>query len=1167
MCCEEVHCAATAQPNAYTATTQDICGGTGEYTTFGDPNDPFVTCTPNDSNNDKVSAYNGTFFAKPGCVRVSKIDKTRRFYCGFLEGLTDNLPTSTPPTCAVPSDQSSTAETCTACPTDFHLVHLEDGTKTYMHENCHSSRSSSRMWYDYCGGTGDCIKKADQANYACDCGTGARWNDTLKTCITEVCKLDPKLVGSYAPEYCAAPSSASLHCTVGRDTTWQCDCPRGDYTTYNKTCILKAKNADPTTKLARGPCGGPGAGYINDNGSCTCNAGFRRVGDLCYSYDCLPVGVTADTKGLDLNLHVCSGKGVCAYNQLTGRYGCECDTGYEAFGGYCTQPGCAGKVIHNGEIKYVECKVYDGTVGSCVQNANKNTYSCSCKFPYKPANGLCVHQRCMPGDVYCGGDALAACVKGSDYYYSCVCSEGYEKGQLYDECIPSKCVYRNSLSDLAVACNGLGTCSGEGSLLKNRKCACNSNAQLVTLRDASGELRQTCVLASCISSSGGVDPPIICGGLGRCGSSGCICNDGYTSFGNTCVSPKCLINTISANNAIATSICGGDTIGECVKTGTAGTFEDYTCKCKDGLTGYEVVDGFCLPSSCIFEVKVSEGNTQKTMCGGSHLGSCILNLTESVKAHCKCENWYTVVQIDTGKCMHTNCLSKILPGNPSQKLECSGHGTCRGSKNTGYSCTCESNYETLSVSGQNYLCIPSKCLTSSTGLEKICSGRGQCSLDKDTEGCKCYTEYTGDKCETCAAGHKEYTDKRCYPTDCPEDDSCSAEATPVAGTCQLVNSRFVCVCTDSSFIIDKQSKKCRKSKCFYTDPYDNIEKKRYNMGYCDDSGETEKCSCSSGTILVGTGVCVYTECMPESSKDDPATICNKRGTCIRSSVDGKGMCQCDSNVYRTDKKSGQCFVKECFGAADSILSEVCDGGSTCDENTKKCNCNVDGFQSLSGQNGCAHTNCISSDSKLCSGFGACEKIDGSYRCLCASHYTLVEKDCVPTNCLNSTVTCNGGGTCTGTGASANCSCRQGWASHGALCYPAVCVANGLICDGNGRCVFENGVTPTCVCNEGFTLTDDFICGVPAFSNKSSAGTTIATVVVVLLVLAAVAGFLVWWFVIRPRKGGALRERAPRKDASLTRSRSLKKQAASGASFHANAPLLSQLSNANSSIQL
>ena len=116
---------------------------------------------------------------------------------------------------------------------------------------------------------------------------------------------------------------------------------------------------------------------------------------------------------------------------------------------------------------------------------------------------------------------------------------------------------------------------------------------------------------------------------------------------------------------------------------------------------------------------------------------------------------------------------------------------------------------------------------------------------------------------------------------------------------------------------------------------------------------------------------------------------------------GTGICRCDSTRYRTDKKSGQCFVKECFGAHESILSEVCDGGGTCDEDNKRCNCNSPNFQNLPGQNGCVHSNCISSDSKLCSGFGACEKVGDTYGCLCASHYTLVEKDCVPTRCLGS----------------------------------------------------------------------------------------------------------------------------------------------------------------------
>ncbi|KAE8302496.1 High cysteine membrane protein EGF-like [Giardia duodenalis] len=1197
----------TPQPPTARAADSRVCGPDGQYTTFGDPSNPFITCVPKDSSDGNVSAYNGTFSAKPGCVHVSKIDKTRRFFCGFLENVTENLPVDNLPTCAKLSDEPDLPETCTVCPEKFHLVHFEKHNKTCIHSDCHDGQFG-HMWYNYCGGVGDCIQKKDKSGYECDCGTAAKWDPNLKACVTDACKLDKSLAGPWAPEYCAGPSTFTLECTVGRDATWQCNCI-GDYVTYNKTCIPKSKNANSTTHRARGLCGGPGAGYIDSTGTCVCSNGFFKIGDMCYSYDCLPVGIPDSIRNPDINVLVCSGKGVCVYNQLTGRYGCECEGDLEAFGGYCTYPTCAGKVLHNGEVKYVECKVYDGSTMRC-SKPSTGTPSCSCRYPYKSANGLCVHLRCMPNDVYCGGDALAVCTHGTDNYYTCFCSEGYEKGRLYDECIPSKCVYRKSLDDPAIACNRLGSCNG-GPLLKDKQCNCNSDAKLVTLRDVSGELRKTCVLEKCISSGQGVDPPIICGGLGRCEYNGCVCDTGYEPFGNTCVSPKCLINTVTTNNVVAKSICGGDTIGECVKTGTAGTFEDYTCNCKTGLTGYEVVDGFCLPAACIFEVTASDDTKQKTMCGGSHLGSCVLNLTEQVKSYCKCDNWYNIVQINTGMCMNSNCLSDTLPGNPVQKLECSGHGKCKGSKNTGYSCTCDANYETLSASGYRYLCIPSKCLTSKTGLERICSGRGSCLLTKDSEGCSCRSEYSGDKCQDCATGYKEYTDNRCYPTDCPEGDSCSEESSPVAGSCQLVNSRFTCVCVSSSFIVDKTSKKCRKSKCYYTDPYENIEKKCYNMGYCDETGDTETCSCYSGTTLVGTGVCVYAECMPENHKTDPAMICNKRGTCVEGPVAGTGLCRCDSSRYRTDKKTGQCFVKECFGAHESILAEVCDGGGTCNEDNKRCDCTVDGFQSLEGQTSCVHKNCVSSDNKLCSGFGACEKAGDTYRCVCLDFYTLVNKDCIPTRCLKDGKICNGGGQCTGEGSSAICSCNQGWTLHGTLCYPSACISGGTlcggngdcplstdstceckygyesvldqlcissqcvqrgtdgtvtICGGNGRCVSENGIKPTCICDEGFSLTSDFVCGVPVPSNKSSASTTAAIVVVVLLVLVAVAGFLIWWFVIRPRRGGPLRERAPQKGSKSSRSK-LKRQATSNASLHADVPLLSQLSGANSSIQL
>ncbi|EFO61866.1 High cysteine membrane EGF-like protein [Giardia lamblia P15] len=1197
------------QPSVRTPTAQDICGGTGTYTTYGDPSNPFITCIPKDSDSENVSAYNGTFSAKPGCVHVSKIDKTRRFFCGFLENVTENLPVSNLPVCGKPSENSNLPETCTACPQNFNLVHFGENNSTCMHKDCHDGNSAHQMWYNYCGGVGDCVKKKNKSEgYECDCGAGATWDPTLKACVTDTCKLDKKLAGPRAPEYCAKLSSHELHCTVGRDATWQCNCT-GEYITYNKTCILKSKSANPTTQRARGLCGGPGAGYIDNTGTCICNSGFLKIGDVCYSYDCLPVGVTSSAD-LKADSHVCSGKGICAYNQLTGRYGCECEDGLEAFGSYCTYSGCAGKVMHNGELKYVECKVYDGTVGSCTQDSDKNTYSCKCTTPYQSANGLCVHQRCMSGNSYCSGDALALCVRGSGYYYGCVCSEGYERGQLNSECIPSKCVYRRLLSDPVIACNGLGTCIGEGSLLKDRRCECGTNAKLVTLRDANGELRETCVLSECISSEDGVEPPVICGGLGKCGSTGCVCDLGTKLFGKACFGINCFINTVNDNGQLVESVCGGETVGVCTKIASYGDRRDYACKCKDPKPeGYEEVEGFCLPASCVFEITNLNATTAKTMCGGRQFGTCVLNATQSSKSYCKCITRYDIVQLTNGKCMKKVCLSDSLPGGPSGNVECSGHGKCIGDHIVGYSCTCDQNYQTI-IDTRRYLCIPAACVVSETNSNTICNGRGTCQFKTDPGRCECGTGYAGTKCETCASGYKEHTNKRCYLTNCPTDN-CGVDGGTNTGSCQFSGSSFNCVCINSSFVVDSGTKKCRKSRCVWTDPYDNMEKTCYGMGTCNDNGgDTGQCACNTGTTPVGGNICAYSQCI--SGGDDSKAICKGRGTCVEATA-GKGICRCDSSKYRTDKKTGQCFAKGCFGAHESILSEVCDGGGTCTEtgDTGTCSCNSD-FQNLPGQNGCVHSNCVSSNNKLCSGFGACEKTGDTYSCLCANYYTLVKTDCIPTRCLNQTVVCNNGGTCSGEGSSAVCSCKSGWAPLNSLCYPSACVSDGAlcggngdcqlsdggsctcrsgyetvsgklcissqcvqrgtdgtatICGGNGRCVSENGVQPTCVCDEGFSLTGDFVCGVSASSNKSSSVMTIAVVAVVLLVLAAVAGFLIWWFVIRPKRTGVLRERAPRKNPSLSSLQKLKRQASSNASLHATAPLLSRSSRAGSSVQL
>ncbi|EFO60886.1 High cysteine membrane EGF-like protein [Giardia lamblia P15] len=930
------------------------------------------------------------------------------------------------------------------------------------------------MWYDYCGGIGDCIKK-DGQTYACDCGPSATWDENLKTCVTSACKLDKRLAGPEAPEYCAASSDSGLRCTVGRDATWQCECT-GNYSNYNKTCILAYKNASPATQLARGLCGGPGAGYLNDYGSCVCNSGFLKIGDMCYSYDCLPVGVTAatDATRLSPNPHVCSGKGVCAYNQLTGRYGCECNGGLEAFGGYCTRPECAGKVMHNGELKYVECKVYDGSVGSCTQTSDKSAYICTCASSYESVNGICVHSRCMLDGKYCNGDVLASCVKGDDSLYGCVCSEGYDLSEERNEygnkakCVPSKCMYRASANDPAIECNELGTCSdsGSGSLLKNKQCTCNGEAKPHTLRDANGELRDTCILDICITSKDG-EVPVICGGSGRCGPRGCVCNLGTQLFENSCVGINCFINTTDSNGKVTESVCGGENIGVCTKISSHGDRRDYACRCKQKVSAYREVDGFCLPPSCIFTIEAPNAQATDTMCGGSHFGTCVINTNQPENSYCNCKDRIDVVKITTGQCMKRDCVSNALPGTTYQSIECYGHGKCKTSNSIDYACECDPDYKTVKGVIGTYLCIPQVCVVSETDAAMVCSGRGTCLVDE--KRCNCHAGYAGNQCGECAPDYKKH-DNVCYPNSCPQDDNCSADSSS-AGSCQLVNNRFLCVCADSSFVVDSTTKKCRKSRCVWTDPYDNMEKTCYGMGTCNDNGEdTGKCSCNSGTDLVGTNICVYSQCISDGG--DPKAICKGRGTCVEATA-GKGICRCDSSKYRTDKKTGQCFAKGCFGAHESILSEVCDGGGTCSEDTKRCNCNVDGFQSLDGQNGCVHSNCISSDKKLCSGFGACEKTGSTYGCLCASYYTLVDKDCIPTNCLNKTTVCNGGGSCTGTGASASCSCNQGWAPLNSLCYPSACVSDGALYGGNGDCQLSDG--GSCTCRSGYETVSGKLC--------------------------------------------------------------------------------------------
>lgn len=147
----------------------------------------------------------------------------------------------------------------------------------------------------------------------------------------------------------------------------------------------------------------------------------------------------------------------------------------------------------------------------------------------------------------------------------------------------------------------------------------------------------------------------------------------------------------------------------------------------------------------------------------------------------------------------------------------------------------------------------------------------------DEKTCKCGTEYAGERCETCAAGYKEHTNRRCYRSSCPEDGNCGVEDGASLGSCQFGGSSFSCICVNSSFVTDSATGTCRRSRCVWVDPYDHAEKTCYGMGWCSYSGATEQCSCNPNTVPVGASVCVYAACMPSGSTDDPSMICRGAG--------------------------------------------------------------------------------------------------------------------------------------------------------------------------------------------------------------------------------------------------------------------------------------------------
>ncbi|CAF0973724.1 unnamed protein product [Brachionus calyciflorus] len=111
----------------------------------------------------------------------------------------------------------------------------------------------------------------------------------------------------------------------------------------------------------------------------------------------------------------------------------------------------------------------------------------------------------------------------------------------------------------------------------------------------------------------------------------------------------------------------------------------------------------------------------------SNNGNCILD--QNSKYVCECQKNYA----------GSNCQINTLP---CASYPCRNNGSCLDNLlNKTYSCECSLKNETLLFYGQNCENKIDVC------ANETCSNRGYCYDTKDEAKCKCFTYYSGDKCE------------------------------------------------------------------------------------------------------------------------------------------------------------------------------------------------------------------------------------------------------------------------------------------------------------------------------------------------------------------------------------------------------------------------------------
>ncbi|KAH0570027.1 Cysteine-rich membrane protein 2 [Spironucleus salmonicida] len=465
-------------------------------------------------------------------------------------------------------------------------------------------------------------------------------------------------------------------------------CPLNQ-TLIDGNCIAnECVTASLTICSNNGKCGG-----ISLN-RCVCNTGYS--GHYCQ---CQPGFIQIRQDGLECAQNFCKsprgqcfGRSTCilkislskkefvcdgcgSFTSNDPRQGCAgCLDGASIFGPVssrvCVNDSCiTGDTVCNGKGK---CSRF----GFCVCEGNfSSALSCKgCKTGFQLHNGQCIADICKTGQSECNNhgkcdmETLECRCELSYSGKTCeLCSDGMIQVNGKRDCANPSCVINDTI------CSGNGKCGG----ISLNKCVCanKTNGHYCQCLEGQSQLYQDeliCGANLCKSPRGScynrgeckiVGQELVCLSCGQYvyndPRKGCYsCLEGSVYFGTLsnrdCRPKKCITGDTLCNNQ---GICQASGICACTDSNA-----DSTSGCVECISGHHMINGKCLPSSCVYNDKECDGR-------GTCQGSVCVCVTYLLNEKLQCsvcnsvnalENEFCTVcragyEIVHGECVNTAC--------------------------------------------------------------------------------------------------------------------------------------------------------------------------------------------------------------------------------------------------------------------------------------------------------------------------------------------------------------------------------------------------------------------------------------------------------------------------------------------------------------------------------